>query len=85
MYADFIAKWRSVFHHVTGQHEWNLGEGGKNVCDHTELTEGGDKPLIKKGSAVHKALRSVILNLRFLKTIPYFLRYFFSLTLYVRT
>lgn len=74
-YPDFIAKWKGVLHHTCGKHEWILGEGGKNSCDHSELDERSDKPKLKQGSASHQSLRRVVLNVRFLKSIPYFLNF----------
>ena len=60
---------RGCIHHVVGIHHWSLGQAvGEASCLHEELeNEGQDKPLLKRDSKAHLALRSIIVQCNWLK------------------
>ena len=66
-----------VIHHVTGEHEWADGQ-----CNHGPLVETEtDKTFLVKDSKAHEAIRSVVLDPRFLTTLHYYV--YFRYLLYI--
>lgn len=66
--------WMGILHHIVDVHEWILEEGNNGgKCSHGLLNEEErNKPLLKKESPAHKALTKIVLDKRFLNTIPYY-------------
>ena len=81
LYSDsvFILQdmWIGILHHVVNEHEWVLEEGNNGgECDHAPLNDDErSKPWLKKDSPPHKALTKIILDKRFLNTIPYYINF----------
>ena len=69
-----------ILHHVANEHEWVLEEGvNGGQCAHAPLTEAErNKPWLKKDSAAHSALAKIVLDKRFLNTIPCFINFRYS-------
>ena len=59
------------------EHEWVLEEGiNQGKCGHEPLsTNESRKPWLKKESAAHKALTKIVLDVRFLNTLPYYINF----------
>ena len=85
LYSDsvFILQdmWIGILHHVVNEHDWVLEEGNNGgECDHAPLNEDErNKPWLKKDSPPHKALTKIILDKRFLNTIPYYINITYSI------
>ena len=63
---EFLAKWKGVLHQVTGVHQWVLGKGYSNKCDHHEIVRDDDaKPWMRRGFE-HAAVTN-LLNLGYVK------------------
>ena len=72
--VEFVARWKGVLFHVCGVHEWVLGEGASNKCEHNELYfEDDKKPKLISNGKAHRKLRSVLWDEKFLNHIPYLL------------
>ena len=70
-YEQFVARWKGILYHVSGKHEWVLGEGVVNKCEHNALYEEDEsKPKLSPYGKAHRQLRSVLWQEKFLKTIP---------------
>ena len=69
--------WVGILHHVVNEHEWILEEGHNGGrCAHDLLNEAEhDKPWLKKESPAHKSLTKIVLDQRFLNTIPYYINF----------
>ena len=52
---------KSFLHHVTDKHEWVLGEGGINRCEH-ELPDADEKGKQRPHSLPDQAIKTVIFN-----------------------
>ena len=60
-----------MLHHVCGEHEW---AGGK--CEHQDPGESSEpKTNLKKDSAVMEALRKIVLDPKFMKSLQYYVRF----------
>ncbi|CAB4037439.1 Hypothetical predicted protein, partial [Paramuricea clavata] len=58
--------WLGVLHHIAGEHEWVDGE-----CEHGPLVATEvDKTYLDKNSKAFESLRKVILDQKFLKSLP---------------
>jgi hypothetical protein len=66
--------WIGIVHHVVNEHEWMVEEGiNGGMCHHDPLTDAErNKPWLKKGSPAHTAMSKIVLDKRFLNTIPYY-------------
>lgn len=75
--------WCGVVHHVVNEHEWSMSYSssyfGNNKCMHGPMEEEGHKDLIIKGSPAHTALIQIVFNKRFLRQIPYYVNFRYSL------
>lgn len=61
-----------VLHHVINEHEWHFTiDGRQGKCDHGPL-EDAATPWLTSGSPAHEKLREIIMNKRFMKSMPYF-------------
>ncbi|KAG1952354.1 hypothetical protein F2P79_010275 [Pimephales promelas] len=69
-YEEFFELWSGILHHVTGEHEWALGD-----CQHGQLPEDRDKAWLKKGSESHSRLTELVLDARWLKNVHKFLNF----------
>ncbi|XP_065109333.2 uncharacterized protein [Paramisgurnus dabryanus] len=69
-YEEFIDMWVGLLHHVTGEHTWALGE-----CQHGPLLDSREKDWIESGSVAHERLAEIILDERWLKVVPKYLRF----------
>lgn len=72
------ALWRGVLHHLVGDHDWLLGDGGgPGKCAHAELTpeqiEAGT--WLERGSKAHIRLRDIVLNKRLLGNIAHYVHF----------
>lgn len=67
--------WLGVIHHVCGEHEWFDGE-----CSHGPLvsTEDG-KTYLEKDSKAHKAVRDIIAEQRWLKSLSFYVKFRYML------
>ena len=60
-----------MLHHVCGEHEWVDGE-----CSHGHLTAQEEgKPPLEKDSKPHKAVREVVLDKMWLKSLEFYIRF----------
>ena len=65
---------------MVNEHNWILAEGrGNGKCAHGVLEDDRQKPLLVKNSPAHYSLRKVLLNKRFLNTLPYFVNFRYNL------
>jgi len=71
---EFLSKWKGGLYHITEKHSWVFGEGFQNQCEHDEIIDN-DKPLIISGSPPHVAIRKIIWDDKFLKTIVHLLNF----------
>lgn len=72
---EFVAKWKGILHHVTGKHEWFLGEGYSNCCEHDDTATTDDKPILIPNSPPHQAIKKVIWDIKFIKSIVHLLKF----------
>ena len=56
-----------VLHHVCGEHEWSLGS-----CKHGPLTENEPKKVLDKNSKTMEALRDIVWDKRFIKSLEHY-------------
>ena len=62
-----------VIHHVVGEHEWAEGQ-----CNHGPLVETeSEKTFLEKDSLAHDAIRSTVLDPRFLMTLRHYVNFRF--------
>jgi hypothetical protein len=55
-----------------------LDEGkAQGKCAHAPLTEERDKPWLKKNASAHNALTKIMMDKRFLNTLPYYTNFRF--------
>ena len=72
--------WIGILHHVVNKYEGVLEESNNGECDHAPLNEDErNKPWLKKDSLPHKAPTKIVLDKRFLNTIPYYVNFRYSL------
>lgn len=66
--------WVGILHHVVNEHQWVLGDGkGGGQCGHGDLDDKErEKPWLTKNSPAQTPLRHIVLNKRFLNTLPYY-------------
>ena len=69
--------WISILHHVVNEHSWARSDGkSEGRCGHDALDDKEkQKPWLAKNSAPQASLRQIMLNKRFLNTIPYCTRF----------
>ena len=69
--------WIGLLHHVVNEHEWVLEEGvNGGECPHEPLGDDErNKPWLKKESPADKALTKIVMDKRFLNTIPYYVNF----------
>ncbi|XP_072170258.1 uncharacterized protein [Diadema setosum] len=61
-----------VLHHVVNEHEWLFTVDGRaGECDHEPL-EDATTPWLSPGSPPHQKLKEIIMDKRFLKSLPYY-------------
>ena len=68
--------WIGLLHHVVNEHEWVLEEGvNGGECPHEPLGDDEhNKPWLKESPA-HEALTKIVMDKRFLNTIPYYVNF----------
>jgi hypothetical protein len=70
-YILFIkTEWINVLKHVTNVHTWYNGQ-----CSHGPLDDVGERQWINKDLAAMQALRDIVLDKKFLKTLPFYTRF----------
>lgn len=70
------SRWKGLLHHVTGRHEWALGDGGGPArCEHDPLPDSWKTKTIAEGSPAHIALREIVLDQRLVNSIDYYTRF----------
>jgi hypothetical protein len=63
--------WIGVIHHVAGEHEW-----GDDECNHGPLVAAKTgKTVLKKDSKALEAIRSVVLDPRFLSPLHHYVNF----------
>ncbi|CAL9689627.1 unnamed protein product [Knipowitschia caucasica] len=67
-YLRFLELWLGLLHHVTNEHQWV--QGG---CQHAE--SNGTQNWLDRGSPVHEALKSIIMNKRWLNEVHKYLNF----------
>lgn len=62
---------------MADEHEWVVPEGVNEAkCDHDLLnSEERKKPWLKKGSPALKALTKIVMDTRFINTLPYYVNF----------
>ena len=61
--------WVGVVHHVCGEHEWACGS-----CNHGLLVNEEPDEYLNKTQSCMEALRDVVLDKKFMDTLPYYVR-----------
>uniref|UniRef100_A0A8D0L586 Uncharacterized protein n=1 Tax=Sphenodon punctatus TaxID=8508 RepID=A0A8D0L586_SPHPU len=75
-YEKFIGMWRGLVHHVVNEHQWASGNGiTEERCKHSPQMDEKEKEWLEKGSKSHNEMCKIILDKKFLRNIPYFLRF----------
>ena len=76
--------WIGLLHHKVNEHEWVLEEGvNGGECPHEPLGDDErNKPWLKELPA-HKALTKIVMDKRFLNTIPYYVNFRYVLFIMV--
>lgn len=65
--------WQGVLHHVCGEHEWAQGH-----CEHEALDDEEDnssRKYLSKDSKALAALRKIVLDPKWLKTLHFYVRF----------
>ncbi|CAG2210930.1 unnamed protein product [Mytilus edulis] len=74
--GEFKGSWFKILHHVVNEHTWLLSYDDSfdnNKCNHGPLSEERENKYMEKGSDAHTALRYIVMDIRLLKDIPYYL------------
>ncbi|CAC5358179.1 unnamed protein product [Mytilus coruscus] len=74
--GEFKGSWFKILHHVVNEHTWLLSYDDtfdNNKCNHGPLSEESEKTYMEKGSDAHIALRYIVMDIKLLKDIPYYL------------
>ena len=66
----FEDNWLGVLHHIAGEHEWLDGE-----CVHGPLVAEGGKTYLNKNSKAFEAIRNIVLDQRFLKSLNHYVTF----------
>ena len=65
------SKWLGVVHHVTGEHEWGVGQ-----CSHGPLTTSEDgKTFLAKGSKSAEAVKKIVFDETWVKSLVHYVSF----------
>ena len=71
LFICFQDSWFGVLHHIAGEHEWIDGE-----CEHGPLVANEEgKTYLNKNSKAFEAVRNIVLDQRFLKSLHYYVTF----------
>ena len=67
-----VGNFAGVLHHVVNEHEWLFTlDGRRGKCDHEPIEES-QTPWMTPGSPPHEKLWEIVMDKRFLKSMPYY-------------